>query len=68
MQTNSVRSSEAQRFGENDSDFESQVIDCDLSRVELFCEKRDSTRVKTPYFSTGLESSQSNQISWFESL
>jgi len=45
---------------------ESRVIDCDSSRVESFCEKRDSSRVVAPSFSTWLESSQSHQKSWLD--
>ena len=45
---------------------ESRVIDCELSRVESFCEKRDSSRVESPSFSTWLESRKSHQKSWLE--
>jgi len=38
-----------------------------LTRVESFCEKRESTRVESPSFSTWLESSQSYQKPWIES-
>ena len=44
---------------------ESRVIDCDSSRVKSFCEKRYSSRVESPFFSTWLKSSQ--QKSWLDS-
>jgi len=35
--------------------------------LDSFCEKRDSSRVKSLFFSTWLESSPSHQKSWLES-
>jgi len=55
-----VCQSEALRFCKNDSD--SSLESLIVTRVEPFCEKRDSNRVESPSFSTWLESSQSPKI------
>jgi len=65
METNWVCRSEALRFCKNDSD--SSLESLIVTRVESFCEKRDSSRIESPSFSTWLESSQSHQKSWLES-
>ena len=59
MQTNWVYRSEALRFCKNDSDSSLELSI--VTRVESFCEKRDSSRVESPSFSTWLESSHIHQ-------
>ena len=65
MQTNWVCPSGAQRCCKNESD--SSLESLTVTRVESFCEKRDSSCIESPFFSTWLESSPSHQQSWLES-
>ena len=66
-QTNWVCPSGTQRFCLKWLWLESRFIDYDSIRVESFCEKRDSSRVESRFFSTWLESIPSHQKSWLES-
>jgi len=63
MQTNWVCPSGTQRFCENDSD--SSLESLSVTRVESFCEKRDSSRV-TIFFNVTRVESESPK-SWLES-
>jgi len=62
VQTNWVCPTGTQRFCKNWLWLESQVVDCDSSGVESFCEKRDSSRFESPFVSTWFESIPSHQI------
>jgi len=65
VQRNWVYPSGTQRFCKNDSD--SSFESLSVTRVESFCEKRNSSRIESPFYSAWLESSPSHQNSWLKS-